>query len=549
MIYIPRNLFSSLKDFFVVMFTIVNFVVNILFIVYIALSVSYIVSEYRGSQQNTTSTRISSSDFLNKVFLNEFGDPITLKDIIGNEKAKKEIKSLINIINNKEQSKRFNIKLPKGYIFYGAPGVGKTMFAKAVANEARTNTFSLSASELNDKFVGVPRQKLVNLFNNARLTAKKNNNTSIILFDEIDSMFQTRNAMNHNFHHQDLVSEFLYQLDGLNNYDDVVVIGTTNTINNIDPAILRPGRLDKLIKFEAPTMGDAEELFRRKTVKYSDKLNLSPQDTIEIQKIVSPLAVYNRSLAAINECWNKAAMIALEKDHVKIDKSDFISAISDILPRQAVDEKIKWNTCYHEAGHTLACYYFKNNFFFVAGGNGGFTGFLPPKDFVDANSIIADIKICLSGRLGEMWLAKNADKLNIEYYPLNPISSTAGQDLNDAHEAIDLLLRNGGSKIYMNRAFTSKELESNSSEVSAYRKKIIDKAFLDAKKLFDSPQFGKHLQLVAEYLYDNNDIIGKDHLLKVLGYDKDFLSDSDRALITTTEEDCFSLDSDQPIKT
>ncbi|MDR0766884.1 MAG: AAA family ATPase, partial [Methanosarcinales archaeon] len=146
---------------------------------------------------------------------------------------------------------KFDTKSPKGFLMFGPPGTGKTLLAKAVANESESNFISVKGPELMSKWVGESEKGVREIFRKARLASP-----SIIFFDEIDSIVPKRGSYEGSSHvTESVVSQFLTELDGLEELKNVVIIGATNRPDMIDPALLRPGRLEKHIYVPPP---DAE---------------------------------------------------------------------------------------------------------------------------------------------------------------------------------------------------------------------------------------------------------------------------------------------------
>ncbi|WNY23862.1 ATP-dependent zinc metalloprotease FtsH [Methanimicrococcus hongohii] len=146
---------------------------------------------------------------------------------------------------------KFDTKSPKGFLLFGPPGTGKTLLAKAVANESESNFISVKGPELMSKWVGESEKGVREIFRKARLASP-----SIIFFDEIDSIVPKRGSYEGSSHvTESVVSQFLTELDGLEELKNVIIIGATNRPDMIDPALLRPGRLEKHIYVPPP---DAE---------------------------------------------------------------------------------------------------------------------------------------------------------------------------------------------------------------------------------------------------------------------------------------------------
>jgi transitional endoplasmic reticulum ATPase len=180
------------------------------------------------------------------------------EDIGGLERAKQELREAIEWpLRYPEVFKTTNIKPPKGILLYGPPGTGKTLLAKAVANESNANFISVKGPELLSKWVGESEKHVRDMFKKARQVAP-----SIIFFDEIDSLAPRRGGIGDSHVTERVVSQLLTELDGLEELREVVVIAATNRPDLIDPALLRPGRIERHIYIPPPDKEARKEIFR-----------------------------------------------------------------------------------------------------------------------------------------------------------------------------------------------------------------------------------------------------------------------------------------------
>ncbi len=170
-------------------------------------------------------------------------------DVGGLDSVKEELQQAVEWpLKYREVYKQFATKSPKGFLMFGPPGTGKTLLAKAVANESECNFISVKGPELMSKWVGESEKGIRKIFRKARLASP-----SIIFFDEIDSIVPRRGSYEGSSHvTESVVSQFLTELDGLEELKNVVVIGATNRPDMIDPALLRPGRLEQHIFVPPP---------------------------------------------------------------------------------------------------------------------------------------------------------------------------------------------------------------------------------------------------------------------------------------------------------
>ncbi len=170
-------------------------------------------------------------------------------DVGGLEQVKAQLKEAIEWpLKHPDSFKKVGILPPKGILLYGPPGTGKTLLAKAVANETESNFIAIKGPEIYNKFVGESEKRLREIFDKARQVSP-----SIIFIDELDSVASSRSTYEGNNASEQVVNQLLTELDGIEPLKNVVVIGATNRIDKIDPAILRTGRFDNIVFVPPPT--------------------------------------------------------------------------------------------------------------------------------------------------------------------------------------------------------------------------------------------------------------------------------------------------------
>jgi len=170
---------------------------------------------------------------------------VTFDEIGGQEKAKKEVEGLSFALKNPELYKRWGTKPPKGIMMHGPPGNGKTLLAEALASSAEAKFYHIKLSDLVSKWYGEAEQKVQEVFDNA-----KKDERAILYFDEIDALAPDRDGAHEATRR--MVAVLLYNMDGIGSSDKIMCIASTNRPGIIDPALLRPGRFDRLVEVPCP---------------------------------------------------------------------------------------------------------------------------------------------------------------------------------------------------------------------------------------------------------------------------------------------------------
>ncbi|MHA2250884.1 MAG: AAA family ATPase, partial [Candidatus Kariarchaeaceae archaeon] len=181
---------------------------------------------------------------------------VTYNDIGGLDDVIQQLKEAVEWpIKNPESFERMGITPPAGVLLYGPPGTGKTMLAKAVANESEANFISIKGPELLSKWVGESEKGIREIFRKARLASP-----SVIFFDEIDSIASRRGMGGDTSVTERMISQLLTEIDGLEALNNVVVLASTNRPDIVDPALLRPGRFDRLVYVKPPEFEGRREI-------------------------------------------------------------------------------------------------------------------------------------------------------------------------------------------------------------------------------------------------------------------------------------------------
>jgi len=280
-------------------------------------------------QKNLTIIRKipASKKFMVESFVIIDKPTITWEDIGGLQRQKQEIQEVVELpLKNPELFRKVGIKPPKGILLHGPPGTGKTLLAKAVASSTNSTFIEIVASELVQKFIGEGAKLVKELFQLAREKAP-----SIIFIDEIDALASTRIEIGTSGERevQRTFMQFLAEIDGFKPLDNVKIIAATNRKDILDPAVLRPGRLDRLIHIDLPDKEGLAQIFKIHTK------DMTLDKDIKINDIVSRMD--NFSGAEVNAACTEAGYFAIREARTKVTKNDFIDAIEKVKREGALE--------------------------------------------------------------------------------------------------------------------------------------------------------------------------------------------------------------------
>eukprot|EP00475_Leptophrys_vorax_P032450 TRINITY_DN5004_c0_g1_i5.p1 TRINITY_DN5004_c0_g1~~TRINITY_DN5004_c0_g1_i5.p1 ORF type:complete len:314 (-),score=118.40 TRINITY_DN5004_c0_g1_i5:68-1009(-) len=247
-------------------------------------------------------------------------------DIGGLEKQIQEVKEAVELpLTHPELYEEIGISPPKGVIFYGPPGTGKTLLAKAVANETSATFLRVVGSELIQKYLGDGPKLVREIFRVA-----EENSPSIVFIDEIDAVGTKRydSSSGGEREIQRTMLELLNQLDGFDSRGDIKVIMATNRIDSLDPALLRPGRLDRKIEFPLPDAKTKRRIF----LIHTGKMSLA--EDVDIEEFVNSKEISGADVKAI---CTEAGLLALRERRMKVCQADFRKAKEIALYRKKGD--------------------------------------------------------------------------------------------------------------------------------------------------------------------------------------------------------------------
>ncbi|TJX13856.1 ATP-dependent zinc metalloprotease FtsH [Tissierella creatinini] len=361
---------------------------------------------------------------------------IRLKDVAGNEEAKRSLKEMVDFIKNPEDYIKFGARMPRGLLLYGPPGTGKTLLAKALAGEANVPFYPVSGSDFVQVYAGLGAGRIRELFKKARGVGK-----SVIFIDEIDCIGKKRKASDFGGSEEGdrTLNALLTEMSGFKENEGIIVVAATNRIDVLDDALLRPGRFDRQLEVELPDINA-----RYRILKLHSK-NKPLNSGIDLRKLAEETIYF--SGAKLESLLNEAAIMAVKeksKDITKehIEKSYLKVLVGDEkLERSHIDMKDKEITAYHEAGHALIAKLIdKNNrvtrvsIIPSTRGVGGFSINLPQdKIYRTRKDLASNIMVALGGRAAEEII-----------YGKDYITTGASSDLEKATETIISIVGNLG---------------------------------------------------------------------------------------------------------
>ncbi|MEZ4617641.1 MAG: ATP-dependent zinc metalloprotease FtsH [Caldilineaceae bacterium] len=299
-------------------------------------------SRMRGQMQNVFSVGKSQA----QVFNQEEAD-VTFNEVAGVQGAKTELREIIEFLKAPEQFQSLGGEMPKGVLLVGPPGTGKTLLARAVAGEANVPFFSITGSNFMEMFVGVGASRVRDLFEKAKKAAP-----AIIFIDELDSIGRRRGAGLGGGHdeREQTLNQLLSALDGFEPNENVVVMAATNRPDILDPALLRPGRFDRQITVDLPTMNARLEILK------IHARNKPLADEVSLDSIAR--GTPGLSGADLRNLLNEAALLAARNHKSEIENVDIEDARDKILMGLERENLILTDherrlVAYHEAGHAL----------------------------------------------------------------------------------------------------------------------------------------------------------------------------------------------------
>ncbi|KAK2808932.1 hypothetical protein FQN50_004205 [Emmonsiellopsis sp. PD_5] len=437
-------------------------------------------------------------------------------DVAGMDEAKLEIMEFVSFLKKPEQFQRLGAKIPRGAILSGPPGTGKTLLAKATAGESAVPFFSVSGSEFVEMFVGVGPSRVRDLF----ATARKNT-PCIIFIDEIDAIGKSRSKNNYgggNDERESTLNQILTEMDGFNTSEQVVVLAGTNRPDILDKALMRPGRFDRHIAIDRPTMDGRKQIFGVHLKRIVTK--------VDLEYLKGRLAALTPGFsgADIANCVNEAALVAARARAEQVEMIHFEQAIERVIgglekKSLVLSPEEKRTVAYHEAGHAICGWYFKYadpllKVSIIPRGQGalGYAQYLPAQGdtyLMNSHQLMDRMAMTLGGRISE--------ELHFD-----TVTSGASDDFNKVTRMASAMVTKWGMSPKIGHLYFEEDQqqfqkpfsEETARNIDSEVRRIVDEAYAKCRQLLTEKK--KEVGIVAEELL-SKEVLSRDDLIRLLG--------------------------------
>ncbi|KAI1462335.1 ATP-dependent metallopeptidase Hfl [Annulohypoxylon moriforme] len=448
-----------------------------------------------------------------KRFSHETAIKVKFSDVAGMDEAKQEIMEFVSFLKKPERFQKLGAKIPRGAILAGPPGTGKTLLAKATAGESGVPFFTVSGSEFVEMFVGVGASRVRDLF----ATARKNT-PCIIFIDEIDAIGRSRaegQRFGGNDEREATLNQILTEMDGFNTTDQVVVLAGTNRVDILDKALMRPGRFDRHINIDAPTMKGRQDIFK----VYLKKIVTNE----EIEYLSGRLASLTPGFAGadIANCVNEAALIAARGNATSVTLLHFEQAIERViggLERKSLvlDPKQKKTVAYHEAGHAICGWYFRYadpllKVSIIPRGKAlGYAQYVPGDAYLLSYEQLMDrMAMTLGGRISEeIHFPTVTTGASDDFDKVTRMATSMVTKWGMSDKVGPLHFRNDESRVY--KPFS----EETGQVIDAEVRQIVEQAYKKCKDLLLEKK--KEVGIIAEELL-KKEVLVRDDMVRLLG--------------------------------
>ena len=414
---------------------------------------------------------------------------VKFSDVAGLQEEKEELEEIVDFLRAPKKYTQLGARIPKGVLLVGPPGTGKTLLAKAIAGEAGVPFFSISGSDFVEMFVGVGASRVRDLFEEA-----KKNAPCIIFIDEIDAVARRRGTGMGGGHdeREQTLNQMLVEMDGFGVNEGIIVMAATNRVDILDPAIMRPGRLDRRVVVGRPDVRGREEILG------VHAKNKPLGDDVDLKQIAQTTAGFTG--ADLENLLNEAAIIAAKENRAYIKQDDIKKSFVKVgigaeKKSRVISDKEKRITAFHESGHAILFHLLPDvgpvysvSIIPTGSGAAGYTMPLPEKDemFNTKGKMLQDIVVSLGGRVAEELV-------------FDDITTGASQDIKQATQMAKAMVTkygmsdniglicydNDDDEVFIGRdlAHTRGYSEGVASAIDQEIKRIIDECYAKAKQM------------------------------------------------------------------
>ena len=442
---------------------------------------------------------------------------VTFADVAGVDEAKEEVQEIVAFLKEPDAFRKLGGRIPKGVLLVGPPGTGKTLLAKAIAGEAKVPFFAISGSDFEEMFVGVGASRMRDMFAEAKKKAP-----CIIFIDEIDSIGMKRTgagALGASRYNEQTLNTMLVEMDGFSPNEGVIVIAATNRPDTLDAALLRPGRFDRQVMIDLPTLKGREEIL----ALHGKKIKFGPD--ADLSRIARGTPGF--SGADLANLLNEAALMSVRKKLEGVDMETLEEARDKVLwgrerKSAGYSRRDREITAWHEAGHAILQLLAKNadplhKVTIIPRGRAlGVTMSLPERDVLGRtrSHFLDELVVCCGGRIAEKMFT-------------GEISTGAAQDIAMATDiARKMVCTYGMSERFGFQAFNEQSpyaiaesmppafSEETSRAIDAEVSKLVSDAYARAEKEIAGNK--DKVELLAKTLLERETMDGRD-VAKLVG--------------------------------
>ena len=440
---------------------------------------------------------------------------VTFADAAGVEEAEEELKEIIEFLKNPGKFQVLGGQIPKGVLLVGPPGTGKTLLARAVAGEAGVPFLSLTGSDFVEMFVGVGAARVRDLFQQAQEKAP-----AIIFIDELDALGKARGMSPLSGHEEreNTLNQLLSEMDGFDTRKGVILMAATNRPEILDPALIRPGRFDRQILVDRPSLNGREDILKIHT----RNVKLDPDVNLRTLAARTPGMVGSDLANIVNE----AALLAARKNRMAVTMSDFEEAIDRVVAglekrNRMMNPREKEIVAYHETGHALVAEGLPNvdpvhRVSIIPRGIGslGYTMQLPTEDrYLMTKSELEDrMAVMLGGRVAEeVHFGEISTGAQNDLYRATDIARSMVREYGMSERLGPLTFERERRPLFLETMMppTTKDYsEATAQEIDQEVSSLIDKAYNRAKEILEPKR--DTLDQVARVLLDKEVLEGEE---------------------------------------